>query len=320
MAASHGILNLDERLRIVLIAAVTLVAAVMTLIFLANGITGVFPYFYFIPIVLAAYWYRIRGFAFTACLAAFYLLSVYLLLSPGVWQMVAAAVQATVFLAIAAVVASLSIIIVRDEQAFLHSEERFRSVWESIQAGIFIIDAKTHQIAAANPEAEKMTGYQEQEMIGHDCHQFICPSLGEECPANDPSKSVDRVEGILLTRDGKQLPVLKSIRQMTIAKQVYCVENVVDISGLKEAENALIAYIREAALRIKNPVTLVKDDLADIRTRFANGEMTAESLALELQVQEKHMEEIQKNLSELDAAIVEKRKEIPDALKEYLRR
>jgi PAS domain S-box-containing protein len=298
----------------------TILTVILTLFSLSNGVTIVFTHFYYIPIILAAYWYRFKGVLYTLSLAAFYLLSFALLITPSALEIIAALTRVIVFIGIAVVIRYLSVLIDNEKSALRKSEERFRNVWESIQAGIFLIDGTTHRIVAANPEAEKMTGYTAAEMTGRLCHQFICPAEEGACPISDLGQTIDRVERVLITREGKSIPILKSARMMKSNGNNLLLENMIDISAVKEAEQALIAYIREAALRVKNPVELVRDDLAGIRERFSADAISRESLLLELRVQEKNIEGIQQNLRELDTAIAEQRTEIPDALKEYLSR
>lgn len=305
------------------LAAVTILTAItviLTLLALSNGITIVFTHFYYVPIILAAYWYRFKGVLYTLALAVFYLASFSLLISPDALEIIAALTRVIVFIGIAVVIRYLSVLIENEKSSLRKSEERFRNVWESIQAGIFLIDGTTHRIVAANPEAEKMTGYTAAEMTGRLCHQLICPAEEGKCPISDLGQSIDHSERVLITRDGKEIPILKSARVMESNGTNLLLENMIDISGVKEAEQALIAYIREAALRVKNPVELVQESLGGIRTRVAADAITRESLLLELQVQEKNIEGIRQNLRELDRAIAEQRTEIPDALKEYFSR
>jgi PAS domain S-box-containing protein len=310
----------DRSFRIALISILTVITILLTVYCLSNGITIVFPHFYYIPIILASYWYRNRGMVYALGLGSFYLVAFFTLLTPGTTEIIAALARVMVFVVISAVIAYLSILIDREEQEIRRSEERFRAVWESIQAGIFLVDENTHRIVAANPEAEKLTGYTEAEMVGQICHRFICPAEAGRCPISDLGQTVEHAERVLINREGKKIPVLKSVRKMTIGNETRYVENVIDIRPIKDAENALIAYIRETALRIRNPVEIVRDDLADIMTRAGQDEISRESLVLELTVQQKNIEGILANLAELDTAIVEQRREIPDALAEYLRR
>lgn len=84
--------------------------------------------------------------------------------------------------------------------------------------------------------------------------------------------------------------------------------------------NTLIAYVREATLRTRNPVEQVRDNLHEIKETLMAGDITPEIVATTLAVQERHIDEILHNLQELEQAVAEKRTEIPDALREYFQR
>jgi PAS domain S-box-containing protein len=310
----------NPRFRLATIVILTVVTILLTIACLSAGITIVFTHFYYVPIILSSYWYRNRGMLYTLGLGAFYLAAFFSLLTPGTIDIIAALARVMVFVAISAVIAYLAILIDRDEQEIQRSGERFRAVWESIQAGIFVVDEKTHLIVAANPEAQRLTGYSEAEMVGHICHRFICPAEEGRCPISNLGQTIEHSERVLVTRQGEKIPVLKSVRKMTTGDTTQLVENVIDIRPIKDAENALIAYVREAALRVRNPAEIVRDDLGAIATRAAHNEITPESLVLELSVQQKNIEGIIANLAELDTAITERRREIPDVLAAYLRR
>lgn len=194
------------------------------------------------------------------------------------------------------------------------------NVWEHIQAGIIIIDADSHRILAANPMAEEMTGFSEDEMVSKTCHRLICPAHAGKCPITDLGLSLERSERVLLHRNGTPVPVLKTVTAVTVGNKKYLIENYVDISSLKDAEDALIAYIREATLRIRGPLELVRNNLFHLRKQAEDGDLSTPSGATTLAAQERHLEAILHNLAELEHAIAEKRREIPDALREYLKR
>ncbi len=198
--------------------------------------------------------------------------------------------------------------------------EQWAGIWDHIQAGIILVDAETHTILAANPEAERLTGFSEKEMVGHLCHQFICPAEQNKCPITNLGMKVDRAERVLLARDGKKIPVLKTVTDMKIGGKRCLIETFIDITPVKDAENALIAYVREATLRIRNPVELVRDNLSEIRGELAGTGASPAHAATALAIQERNMDDILKNLQELERAIAEKKTDIPDALREYLKR
>jgi PAS domain S-box-containing protein len=86
-------------------------------------------------------------------------------------------------------------------------EERTRFILDSIHAGIVIIDAETHRIIDANPEALKMMGVSKDQVVDNVCHNYICPAEIGSCPITDKGLKVDNSERVLLTVDGKRIPI-----------------------------------------------------------------------------------------------------------------
>lgn len=306
--------------KLVVLALLTLFIIILTVFSLSSNIQILFTHIYYIPIIVAAYWFDRKGVLYAVLLSAFYIAAVYLISPYDTQTLLAAIGRVIVFIGISLVCALLSFRIKRQQEQIANSEERFRGIWEHIQAGIILIDAETHTVIAANPAAEEMVGYKENEMVGHVCHNFICPAEQGKCPISDLGMTVERAERILVARDGRNVPVLKTVNDVTIGKKRCFIENFINITKRKEAENALIAYIREATLRIRNPVELVRDNLDEIRNTLAGVTDQPPAVATALAIQEKNMDDILKNLQELERAIAEKRTEIPDALREYMKR
>jgi PAS domain S-box-containing protein len=302
------------------LAVLTLFIVILTVFSLKNNIQIVFTHLYYVPIIIAAYWYDKRGIFYAGIVSVFYLGAVYYFSPAEAPIYIAAVWRVVVFIGIAMVIALLSLTIRGQRDEITQSEARFRGIWESIQAGIILVDPETHTILAANPEARKMSGYSEEEMTGHSCHTFICPAEKGHCPISDRGQKVDKAERVLLARDGRKIPVLKTVTEMNIRGKPVFIENCIDISAIKDAENALIAYIREATLRIRNPIELVRDNIHDIGDDFAENRVDPTHILTALAIQEKNMDEILKTLQELERAIAEKRTEIPDALREYMKR
>jgi len=302
------------------LAILTLFVAILTVFSLANNIQIVFTHVYYVPIIIAAYWFNRKGVLYAVLLSAFYLGAVYTLGLHDMPVILAAVARIVVFIGISLVIAILSITLHRQQERITQSEERFRGIWESIQAGIILVDAKTHAIIAANPEAQRMTGFSEKEMNGHLCHKFICPAEEGKCPISDLGLKVHRAERVLLSRDGNNVPVLKTVTEVQIGTEKYYIENFIDITPLKEAENTLLAYLREATLRVRNPVELVRDNLIEIQDELKGRDTTPAYIATAIAIQEKNIDDILHNLQEIERAVAEKRTEIPDALREYLKR
>jgi len=306
-------------IKLVLLSILTLFIAYLTIFCLSNNIQIVFTHIYYVPIILAAYWFERKGVVYTLLLSAFYLGAEYMFNPSDMAVITAAGARVIVFIGIACVIAILSGIINREHEQVAESETRFRGIWENIHASIILVNAETHTIISANPEAEKKTGFSEKEMNGHLCHTYICPAEQGKCPISDLGMKLDCAERVLLTRDGKKIPVLKTVTDMQISGKRCFIESYIDITPIRDAENTLIAYIREATLRIRNPVELVRDNLHEIRDDIT-GQTVQPAHVAALAIQERNMDDILKNLQELERAIAEKKTEIPDALREYMKR
>lgn len=307
-------------LKLTVTLILTILVMIITVFCLKNGIQTVFTHLYYIPILLTAYWFKRKGVLLAVFLSIFYVGSVYAFCCTDITIVYIAVTRSVVFICISIVAALLSGTINRQQDQIMHSESRFRGIWNSIQAGIILVDGNTHTIIAANPEAEKMTGFSETEMVGHLCHKFICPAEQGRCPISDLGQKVDHAERILLSRNGKEVPVLKTVTEMHVGEERYYIESFIDITNLKDTENTLLAYLREATLRIRNPMELVRNNLRELEDDLGGREQTPEYIGTSLAIQEKNLDGILDNLKEIERAVAEKRTEIPAALREYLKR
>jgi len=192
--------------KIGILAILTVIMLIITWVCLTRDLQVLFTHLYYVPIIAAAYWFRRSGIIYSIVLAITYLWMVTVFGTAGQADLAAAAGRAIVFVAISCVIAILSTIIKNEHEAILVSEGKFRGIWENIQAAIILVDPSTHSIIAANPEAEKLTGFSEMEMQGHLCHRFICPAEEGKCPISDLGVKVEHAERILLARDGKKVP------------------------------------------------------------------------------------------------------------------
>jgi PAS domain S-box-containing protein len=129
----------------------------------------------------------------------------------------------------------------KTEQALRESEERIRSILDSVRSGIVIIEVDTQTIVDANPAAIQMMGLTRDELIGTVCHKHLCPAEVGKCPILDLGMTVDNSERILRTVEGVEIPVLKTVSRITLGEREYLLESFVDISERKKAEKALQA-------------------------------------------------------------------------------
>lgn len=306
--------------KLLVLGVLTVLAAVFTFFSLSINIQVVFTHFYYLPVILAAYWFTKKGVIYSVFLSAFYLLCVYILSSHNLAICFEAILRCIVFIGISSATALLSMTIKSQKKKINESELLYRAVWENVQAGIVLINPEDNKIISVNPEALKITGFLESEVAGHVCHKLICPEKAGNCPIKDKGLKIDHAERVALSKDGREIPVLKTAALMKTDDGEYFIESFIDISRIKEAEATLLAYIREATLRIRNPVNLVKNNLTDLIKDIDEGSKPPSYFSAALSVQEKHMEEILKNLKEIEQAVADKHTEIPEDLRNYLKR
>ncbi|TAJ45478.1 hypothetical protein [Methanofollis fontis] len=83
---------------------------------------------------------------------------------------------------------------------------------------------------------------------------------------------------------------------------------------------ALIGFITEVALRIKTPISVIQENLSGICHGIETGEMDNEEITAALQVQISHTEKILATLRELNQAVIDEQKDIPDSYADLLTR
>lgn len=207
------------------------VLVVLTTIYcLTNGIQIVFPHLYYVPILLAAYWYQRNGVLYAVVMGLVYLSLVTFCIGYDPHNIVSAFTRFVAFVVIAGVTAILSLQISEKHTALETSERKFRMIWENVQAAIIVIDAKSHTILAANPEAGRLFGCPEQEIVGQTCHSFICPSEAGNCPITDQNLTIDHSERILLVKNGERLSVRKSVTRASFSGRDVLIENFIPLN------------------------------------------------------------------------------------------
>lgn len=124
----------------------------------------------------------------------------------------------------------------RLEGALKESEQRMKYILESVHTGIVIIDAETHIITDVNPEASSLIGLPKEQIVDHVCHQYICPAEIGNCPITDKGQKVDNSERLLLTGDGRGIPILKSVASLEFGGRTHLVESFLDITLMKDLQ------------------------------------------------------------------------------------
>ncbi len=139
----------------------------------------------------------------------------------------------------------------RVEDALLESEEQFRVIFHNQPAGLLMIDPSTHMIVDTNAATLAMIGASREEVIGRVCHTFICPAEQGKCPITDLNQVVDNSERVLITKNGRRIPILKSVNSITIKGRRFLIESFIDITEQKRAEEIIKKFNEELEQQVK---------------------------------------------------------------------
>jgi PAS domain S-box-containing protein len=154
------------------------------------------------------------------------------------------------------------------EEALEESQHRLKTILEAVQAGIIIVDTETREVIDANPAALQMIGADRKAVIGTVCHQYICPAEQGSCPVCDLGQTVDNSERVLLTAQGKIVPIIKNVVPVTLGNRRLLIESFVNIAEQKRAEESLQEALRRSQLlyNISEALTTMTDQQAALET------------------------------------------------------
>ena len=128
--------------------------------------------------------------------------------------------------------------------------DNLESVLDNLKEGIIAHDMN-RRIFFFNTEAERITGYRREEILGRDCHEaFGSPFCGERCAfCENPPKLSDKSEYTLniSTKSGEQRRIEMTVTSMRDADGQYtgvlsCFNDVTDIFSLKERAGELTSF------------------------------------------------------------------------------
>ena len=69
-------------------------------------------------------------------------------------------------------------------------EQYLKTIIDSVQTGVVIVDAETRMILDANAVARSRLGVSEEEIVGSLCTRYLCPHKRGQCPVADLGQSV----------------------------------------------------------------------------------------------------------------------------------
>lgn len=124
-------------------------------------------------------------------------------------------------------------------QALKESERKWKLLYENLPGASFAVN-KNFVIEDVNDVFCDITGYTRMELIGQHC-DIVCPdAYHQKCPLHHVEKEkMNNEETIIKTKDGSNVPVIKSARKIPMGDQMVIIENFQDITERKRAEEQI---------------------------------------------------------------------------------
>jgi PAS domain S-box-containing protein len=231
-----------------LIAGVTVATVGLTLYCLSQGISTVFMHFYYLPIILIAYFYRRRGIAVVIGLSLLYLALATFFTYPSMVEIGAAVLRAGMFILIGVIVAELSERLEQKKEDYRVAHEYQKSIIENANVWMTVLDA-TGKILVWNRAAERISGYRAEDVLGRtDVWKALYPDkdyrrkiTGTITRIIAEKNYLENFESEVHTKDGGIKIISWNTRGMTDAggKDERYIAIGLDITERRRAEEAL---------------------------------------------------------------------------------
>jgi PAS domain S-box-containing protein len=193
-------------------------------------------------------------------------------------------------------------------------------------ANILIAVLEKGNVRIWNHAAESITGYSPDEVIGkRDVWKWLYPDAGYRRTVTSritdiitKNRYFENLETIIVTKSGAKKIISWNTRRIGTDTTCQDIAIGLDITERKHAEEALISYMTEMAMRLKGPVEIIRDNLSDVAKLSREGKLDPDEVALVLDGQVRNASQVAKNMKEFQQAIAKKNTEIPESYRQFL--
>jgi PAS domain S-box-containing protein len=193
-------------------------------------------------------------------------------------------------------------------------------------ANILIAVLDAGNVMVWNDAAEVITGYTRNEVLGNrnvwkrlypdaEYRRTITRQITDIIQKN---RYFENLETTVVTKSGERKIIAWNTRRIGTGTTPQDIAIGLDITARKQAEEALISYMTEMAMRLKGPVEIIRDNLSDVVKLVREGKLDPGEIALVLDGQIRNANQVNQNMLEFQRAITEKNKEIPEAYRKFL--
>ena len=144
-----------------------------------------------------------------------------------------------------------------------------QQVLETIPSGLFLVD-RERRIVYWNEEAERITGFPADEVLGRHCSFLAGLPCGQSCGLFDPEleKPVIGVACTVKCRKGRRLTLLKNVDYLRDedGNIIGGIESFIDITRRRELEKKLRRHTRELAEKIKTRTAELEEERTRLKT------------------------------------------------------
>jgi PAS domain S-box-containing protein len=216
---------------IMMIILSIIIAIYATIFSLTHGIYEVFPFLYFLPIILFVNFYPNRGVIFSLSISTIFLMLVYVISNFNTTLIAVSTAWFVIFVTIGFVTSSFA-------EGSRAEERKYREIFENSQAGIFTFVLATLRIQEINGKCGHMLGYERNDLIDKDLSRILLDSAERDSFVSQIKKNsgVCDIELLLHTREGLVRQFLVSA-SLSPGNRVIC--SAIDITERKLAERVI---------------------------------------------------------------------------------
>jgi PAS domain S-box-containing protein len=240
-----------------------LIALLSTVFSLTHGIYEVFPFLYFLPIILFVYRYPQKGVVFSLLISIAFLCIIYLISSFNPMLVAVSTAWFVIFVTIGVVTSSFA-------EGMQAEERKYRGIFENSQAGIITFDLDSMKIQDMNGKCARMLKCEPAEMNGRDLARILPPSADRDHFLQDIGSNIN-------TGDHELLFVCcdDSVRQFLVSASLAS-QNIITCSVMDITERKLAEKVIQKA----------RDELDD-RVRERTNELEQANEILKAEIQER---------------------------------